>query len=119
METSNSIFAGRIIPIWIMCILSLILIAVVITRSLKHKKTSALLMDTILLLGLFSFSYPIIRLIIGLFQASDAVNNAGEISSTLLWSGVRYSLVAISMGFIALHVSVIGWFVARRFRFMG
>ena len=99
--------------------MSLILIALVITRGVKHKKSSVLLTDCILLLGFFSFSYPIIRLIIGLFQAADAVDNAGEISSTLVWAGIRYSITYISMGLIAMHVSVIGWFVARRFRFKG
>jgi len=119
MEPTNPIFEAKTIPIWIMCFLSLVLIALLITRGLKHKKSPALLTDCLLLLGFFSFSYPIILLIVGLFQAADAVDNAGEISSTLVWAGIRYSITYISMGLIAMHVSVIGWFVARRFRFKG
>ncbi|MFH0761427.1 MAG: hypothetical protein V2A67_07980 [Bacteroidota bacterium] len=75
--------------------------------------------DCLLLLGFFSFSYPIILLIVDLFKAAAAVSQAGEISSTLVWAGIRYSLFSISMGLLAMHVSVIGWFVARRFTFKG
>jgi len=119
MEPASPIFELKTLPIWIMCFLSLILIALVITRGLKHKKSSTLLTDSILLLGFLSFSYPIILLIVGLFQSADAVSHAGEISSTLVWASIRYSLTYISMGFIAMHVSVIGWFVTRRFALKG
>jgi len=119
MEPTNPIFELKTLPIWIMCFFSLILIALAITRGLKHKKSSALLTDGILLLGFFSFSYPIILLIVGLFQTADAVSHGAELSQTLIWSGVRNGLTYISMGFIAMHVSVIGWFVARRFTSSG
>ncbi len=119
MEPTNPIFEAKTLPIWIMCFLSLVLIALLITRGLKHKKSSALLTDCLLLLGFFSFSYPIIVLIVDLFKASDAVSKAGEISSTLVWAGIRYYITYISMGFIVMHVAVIGWFVARRFTLKG
>jgi len=113
---AHSIFDGRTLPIWIMSFISLVIIVLVIIRGLKHKTSSAVLIDCILLLGLFSFSYPIFRLIIGLFQTADAVSNAGEVSSTLVWAGIRNSLITITMGLIAMHISAIGWFFARRFK---
>ena len=112
------IFEARTLPIWIMCFISLIIIIIVITRGLKKKTSSAVLIDCILLLGLFSFSYPIFLLITGLFPVSEAVIKAGllELSASLVWSGIRYSLVSITMGLIAMHIAAIGWFFARRFK---
>ena len=104
------------VPILLMCFSSLVLISVVIIRGIMKKSSPPFLIDMILLLGLFSFSYPIFRLIVGLFPAADAIIIAGEISTTLLWNAIRISLISITMGFISLHVSAIGWFVVRRFK---
>jgi hypothetical protein len=51
-----------------------------------------------------------------LFQTADAVNHGGEVSSTLIWAGIRYSLIPITMGFVSLHISAIGWFDVKRFK---
>ncbi|MFC2121799.1 hypothetical protein ACFLTI_09415 [Bacteroidota bacterium] len=80
------------------------------------KSSPPFLIDMILLLGLFSFSYPIFLFIVGFFPAADAVIEVGEISTTLVWKAIRLSLISITMGLISLHVSAIGWFVVRRFK---
>jgi len=112
----TTIFEAKTLPIWILGIVVLIIVFLVIIRGLKKTSTSSVLIDGIPILGLFSFSYPIILLIIGLFNAAESVSHAGEISSTLAWAGIRDALVPISMGLIVLHISAIGWFFAKRFK---
>jgi hypothetical protein len=104
------------VPILIMGFAVLVLIAIGTIRAIMHKSSLPILIDGVLLLGLFSFSYPICRLLIGLWSVAEAVANAGEISSTLAWGGIHHSLVSIIPGFVILNISAIGWFVLRRFR---
>lgn len=104
------------VPILILGLASLVFIAIASARAIKHKPISQIILDTILLLGFLSFSYPVLLLIIGLFQAAQAVEKAGEISSALMWSGIHYSLISLTMGFAVLNISAIGWFVLRPFK---
>ena len=114
METTT-IFETRTLPIWILGVVTLSIVFVIIFRGLKKKTTTSVLVDSIPVLGFLSFSYPIILLIVGLFTAADSVSQAGEISQTLVWKGIHNALVPISMGIIVLHISVLGWFIAKRF----
>ncbi|MFH0759911.1 MAG: hypothetical protein V2A67_00235 [Bacteroidota bacterium] len=104
------------VPILILGLASLVFIAIASARAIKQKPISQIMLDTLLLLGFLSFSYPVFRLIIGLFQGAQAVEQAGEISSALVWSGIHFSLISLTMGFAVLNISAIGWFILRPFK---
>jgi hypothetical protein len=116
MKYINEVGTGAIVPILIMGFASLLLIVFAVVRVIMKKSNPLLMIDSILLLGFLSFSYPICRLMIGLFGVATAVANAGEVSSTLAWGGIHHSLISIIPGFVILNISAIGWFVLRRFR---
>jgi len=117
MNFNNEFNHGIVITIVIICLVSLVFGAIVIYRSIQRKPSPAFLVDSILVLGLVCFTYPAFRLLYGLNATATAVNDgAGEMSVTLAWQGIGNALPPITLGLIALHVSVICWFVARRFR---
>ncbi len=44
------------------------------------------------------------------------VKRGGEVSMSLLWGGRGDVVPLLIMGLIALHISVVCWFVVRRFK---
>ena len=105
-----------IIIIGIITAISLALAVISMTRSMKGKQNPNLLLDSILFLGLASFSFPMVTLLIGLYSIAKVVHEGAEISSSLSWMGIWNILPIVIAGFIALHVSFIAWFAARRIK---
>jgi len=104
------------IPILAIALFVVILISFQAYKATKGKKISGLLNDTILFLGFLSLSWGIFCQLMGLIHAAGVVVRAGEISPSLIWAGLRISLIPIIMGFVVLLVSAIGWFALRSFR---
>jgi len=104
------------VPVLVMCSISILLMVIIIIRATQKKSSPRFITDGILLLGLVCFSYPVFGLLTGLYHVSVALLQAGEISSTLLWGGIQHSVINLGIGLIALHVSAICWFIARRFK---
>jgi hypothetical protein len=115
MGLINESNGGVIILTSIICFVSVILSGIIIIRSLKHKPGPKFMIDGILILGLASFSYPAFRLIYGLYITAETIKEGGEISVSLTWEGIGNVIPTIAAGFIALHISIICWFIVRRF----
>jgi len=107
------------VPILLMGLASVILIVISAVRSIQRKTVPGFMSDTILFLGFLSLAYGIFGQITGMFQMADAVVKAGEISPSLVWAGLKISLITVIMGFVVLFVSAIGWFALRPFRSTG
>lgn len=117
MDFIDEFNKGITIPTLIMCIISLVLGAIVILRATKQKSSPQFITDSILLLGISSLSYPIFRVIYTLNTIAIAVNEgSAEMSVSLAWKGIGNVLPLITLGLIALLISVICWFVVRRFK---
>jgi hypothetical protein len=102
------------VPILIMGLASVVLIAIVAVRAMQRKSLPGIMADTILFLGFLSLAWGIFGQVAGMFHAAGAVVKAGEISPSLIWEGLKISLIPVIMGFVVLFVSSIGWFVLRR-----
>jgi hypothetical protein len=104
------------IPILSFALVVLVLIVLQSYKAIKGKKISGILNDCILFLGFLSLSWGILWQIYGLIHVAQVVMIAGEISPSLLWAGLRISLVPILMGLAILIVSAVAWFVLRASR---
>jgi len=82
-------------------------------RKLNQKEFGKKQRDLILFLGSFSLFLGIFGQVLGLYQATGVIQQAGEISPTLIWGGFRVSLIAPIMGFIVLLISSIFWFILK------
>jgi len=101
------------IPIFVMGIVSLLLFLWLISQRAYQKEINRKHIDLILFLGSFSLAYGILGQITGLYQAAGILQTGGEISPTLIWGGVRVSLIAPIMGFIVLLFSSFFWFLLK------
>ncbi|HAF29502.1 MAG TPA: hypothetical protein DCG75_10685 [Bacteroidales bacterium] len=67
----------------------------------------------ILFIGSFAFLFGLLGQVIGLSQALQAIQAAGDISPALMAGGLRVSLLAPLYGFVLFLISGIIWFVYR------
>ena len=104
------------VPILILGLGSLILILAGFLQAASRKPVRGILSDAILFIGFLSLAYGIFGQVTGMFQAAGAIVRAGEIAPSLIWAGLRVSLIPVIMGFVILFYSAVGWFVIRWMR---
>lgn len=101
------------LPILLMGIASLLLFLWQISNKLSHKKLNYKMVDLILFLGSFSLAYGLFIQVLGMYSAAEVIQQAGDISPSLIWGGIRHSLMVILMGLVVLLFSSIFWFILR------
>ncbi len=101
------------IPILIMGIVVLALFIWQLSRKMKQQELNKKYVELIIFLGGFSFIFGIFGQILGFYQAAGAIQQAGEISPSLIWGGFKVSLIAPIMGFTVFLISGIMWFILR------
>ena len=104
------------IPILILGLGSLVLILTGMVLAGQRKPVPGILNDAILFIGFICLAYGIFGLVTGMFQAAGAIVRAGEIAPSLIWQGLRISLIPVIMGFVILFYSAAGWFIIRWMR---
>lgn len=67
----------------------------------------------IIFIGSFAFLFGLLGQIIGLYEALQAIQAAGDISPALMAGGLRVSLLAPLYGFVLFLISGIIWFNYR------
>jgi hypothetical protein len=65
----------------------------------------------VLHLGVFAFILGILAQTLGLFQAMNAIQHAGDISPALLAGGLRLSFITTIYGLLILTISFLAWMV--------
>ena len=101
------------IPILLMGIVNVALFVWLLSFKLKNAEINKKHLDLIIFLGSFALIYGIFGQVLGFYEAAGAIQNAGEISPSLVWGGFKVSLIAPIMGFIVFLVSSIMWFILR------
>ena len=100
-------------PILIMGLSSLGLFAWLLTLKQRGTELNRKRLDLILFLGSFSLIYGIFGQVLGFYQAAGVIQEVGEISPSLIWGGIRVSLIAPIMGFVVLLLSGLFWFILK------
>ncbi len=101
------------LPILFMGIASILLFIWQISKKLSGKELNIKMVDFILFLGSFSLFFGIFGQILGLYNAAEAIQQAGDIAPSLIWGGIKVSLVTIIMGLVVLLFSSIFWFLLK------
>lgn len=75
--------------------------------------------DAILFWGGFAAITGILGTLVGITLAAQSIEQAGEISTTLLWGGVKVALVSADVGLLIALLAALLWFLLRlRWRFL-
>lgn len=77
----------------------------------KLRKTNNL----VLFLGSFAFLIGLLAQVIGLLEAFQAIERAGDISPALIAGGLRVSFIAPVYGFVLFIISLLVWFINRNY----
>ena len=97
-------------PIWI--VLSLMLVQIVRTTvDLVRPGTPAvgLRIHSILILGALAACLGVLGSLVGVWMAAEAISRAGEVSPSLVWSGIQVTLGSSIVGFLILGFASIAW----------
>ena len=70
-------------------------------------------LDAILFWGGFAFISGILGTLIGIIVASQFIQAAGQISSSLVWGGIKVALLSSAMGTMVLGLSALLWFALQ------
>jgi hypothetical protein len=112
----NFIVSGGIyftLPILLIGFTNVVMFILVMRRKLKGSEINLKSVDVIIFAGSFALIYGMFGQVLGFYQAAGAIQQAQEISPSIIWGGFRVSLIAPIMGFVVLFISGIMWFVVK------
>lgn len=103
------------LPIYVMYAVNLVLVAILFLGYMRkqQRKNAKKLSETILFFGSFAFLLGILGQAVGIMQALDAIQVAGDVSFGLMVGGFKVSMIAPMYGFMLFILSFIVWFVYR------
>lgn len=112
------LFEGGIafmLPIYLLYAVNLVLVVVLLVRFIRKQQRENLkkLSEMILFFGSFAFLLGILGQAIGIIQALDAIQAAGDVSLGLMAGGFKVSMIAPMYGFMLFIVSFLVWFIYR------
>lgn len=84
-----------------------------IFRMVVRKESDLLLLNYILMFGSLSMITGILGQGIGLFQAMEAIQAAGDISPALIAGGFRVSMITPIYGIMIFIISLIFWGILK------
>ena len=68
-------------------------------------------MDSILFWGGFSLVTGILGTLVGIMIAAQSIEQAGMVSPTLVWGGIKVALYSSVFGLLVLALASLAWFV--------
>ncbi len=97
-------------PIWIVLILMLVQI-VRATVDLVRPGAPAvgLRIHSILIFGALAACLGVLGSLVGVWLAAEAISRAGEVSPSLVWSGIQVTLGSSIVGFLILGFASVAW----------
>ncbi|MGF7138346.1 MotA/TolQ/ExbB proton channel family protein [Roseimarinus sediminis] len=103
------------LPIYLMYAVNLVLLAILLAGYIRkqQRKNAKRMSEAILFFGSFAFLLGILGQAIGIMQALDAIQAAGDVSLGLMAGGFKVSMIAPMYGFMLFIVSFLVWFVYR------
>jgi len=67
-------------------------------------------LDAILFWGAFALVAGVLGTVVGVVLAAQSIEAAGEVSTTLVWGGIKLALLSSVLGLLILAVSSLVWF---------
>ncbi len=69
--------------------------------------------DAILFWGVWVLVVGLLGTFLGIYQAATFIENAGQVSSTLVWGGIRLALTTTVFGLIVFSLAALVWMGLR------
>jgi biopolymer transport protein ExbB/TolQ len=69
--------------------------------------------DGVLFWGSFALIIGVLGTVIGVFVSAQAVERAGEVAPSLVWGGIKVSLITTAYGMLILSAASLAWFGLR------
>jgi hypothetical protein len=70
-------------------------------------------LDAILFWGAFSLIAGVLGTLVGFILAAQSIEAAGEVSTTLVWGGVKVAMLTSALGTLTLAGAALVWFVLQ------
>lgn len=67
-------------------------------------------LDAILFWGAFGLIAGALGTVVGMVLAAQSIETAGEVSTALVWGGIKLALLSTALGLLILAVSSLVWF---------
>jgi hypothetical protein len=78
-----------------------------------ERSTGLFGVNSILHIGVFCLFLGLLAQAVGLYQAFAAIEMAADVSPSIIWGGLRVSMIAPIYGALIFGVSGIAWFLLR------
>ncbi|MBN2807376.1 MAG: MotA/TolQ/ExbB proton channel family protein [Prolixibacteraceae bacterium] len=103
------------LPIYVLYAVNLVLVVILIADYVlkRQRKNAKKLSEAILFVGSFAFLLGILGQAVGIIEALDAIEAAGDVSLGLMAGGFKVSMIAPMYGFMLFIVSFVIWFIFR------
>lgn len=103
------------LPIYVLYAVNLVLafILFAVNNRKQERKNAKKMSETILFFGSFAFLLGALGQVIGIMQAMDAIQAAGDISLSIMAGGFRISMLPPVYGFVLFILSFVVWFIYR------
>ena len=106
----------------VLTILLVVMIIWIIYHFLKFRTTKSVTAESTLRMlnygksiGLFAMIVGIFYQLLGFYHAFSVIEQAGDISPALLYSGIKISMISTLYGILIYLLSIIIWFIASQF----
>ena len=97
-------------PIWIVLILMLVqIVRATVDLVRPGVPTVGLRIHSILILGALAACLGVLGSLVGVWLAAEAISRAGEVSPSLVWSGIQVALGSSIVGLLILGFASVAW----------
>lgn len=101
-------------PIWIVLILMLVQIGrATVDQFRPGVPVAGLRIHSILVLGSLAACLGVLGSLVGVWMAAELISRAGDVSPSLVWSGIRIALGSSIVGFLILGLASVAWLVLQ------
>lgn len=97
-------------PIWLVLILMLVqIVRATVDLVRPGVPTVGLRIHSILIFGALAACLGVLGSLVGVWLAAEAISLAGEVSSSLVWSGIQVALGSSIVGLLILGFASVAW----------
>ena len=104
----------------VLVVLALITVALIIKKAIDlyirsglERDVLASSLDAILFWGGFALISGVLGTLVGIIIASQAIEAAAEVSTRIIWGGIKVSMLSSAFGAMILGFAALLWFVLQ------
>ncbi|WP_419862230.1 hypothetical protein [Candidatus Palauibacter sp.] len=97
-------------PIWLVLILMLVqIVRATVDLARPGAAVSSLRIHSVLVFGALAACLGVLGSLVGVWLAAEAISLAGEVSPSLVWSGIQVALGSSIVGLLILGFASVAW----------